>query len=212
MVALGVPVAAAETVGLKDQGWPQRPAPVRVRFIPVSRWAMRSSDCSGMHWYCHARLGRRRLGSSEARPGRARATALRGDENGAWATSCGTTSTPSPPSTGPCSTASTGWSSRCTPTPRSYQIPTYKVGRRRLFVGVWKPGCRSTAGSRAWGETQNPRVPATAVGQVSRSDRAWKATTTAGCSRRVGTDLGVGDAFVKLPRARGRYRAEGGGS
>jgi hypothetical protein len=31
----------------------------------------------------------------------------------------------------------------------SYQLPTYKAGRRRLFVGVWKHGVSSTAGSGA---------------------------------------------------------------
>jgi hypothetical protein len=59
-----------------------------------------------------------------------------------WTTPYGITSTPSPPSTGPCSTASTGWSSRHPDAEvvLSYQIPTYKVGRRRLFVGAWKHG------------------------------------------------------------------------
>jgi len=28
----------------------------------------------------------------------------------------------------------------------SYDIPTFKVGRRRFFVGVWRHGSRSTAG------------------------------------------------------------------
>jgi len=60
-----------------------------------------------------------------------------------WTRLFGTTSTPSLLSADRCSTASTGWCSRRTPGASvllSYQMPTYEVGRYRLYVGVWKHG------------------------------------------------------------------------
>ena len=41
----------------------------------------------------------------------------------------------------------------------SYQIPTYKVGRRRLYVGAWQQGYRSTAGSRTTTRASPPVIP-----------------------------------------------------
>src|SRR6266704_798527 len=79
-----------------------------------------------------------------------------------WTTPCGTTSTPSPPSTGPCSTASTGGSLRRTPTLRwcsPTSCPPTRSAGAASSSACGSTGCRSTAGSRAATAASPPATP-----------------------------------------------------
>ena len=56
----------------------------------------------------------------------------------------------------------------------SYQMPTFVVGRYRLYVGVWKHGLSFTVGSQAATQASRPATPSSSR---TRAPSNWGRTT-----------------------------------